>query len=351
MKKIRGIRYAVVGAFLAACGASGAALAVDEVEPNFPITAAQALTIESDGSVAVNGALTSGDTDIYSFWAREGDVVTVDIDGGIKNAPQTGSIDTFLTVLLPGPTYTVSRWNDDSGQLDPGSISPWDSYISNLRIPADGVYYVAVTAAPNRVADGGVFVSGGGAAAGSYTLIVSGVSQLVQVPDPVPVPLPVSLPVSQSQAINIEIKPGHRSFVSSDPKARVRIPVALLSSSEFDALTVDVNSLTFGHTGDEQSLRKCHEHGIDVNRDGRPDLVCHFENQMAGFEPSDEEGILKGKTAAGTAFEGTGMLKVIPHKRRGKSADGTPFEGHGWHRGHRHEDSDDRHHRRHHRHR
>lgn len=136
MNKTRGIRYAIVGAFLAACGASGAALAVDEVEPNFPITAAQALTVESDGSVTVNGVLGSGDVDVYAFEAKAGDIVTFDIDGGIKSVP--GSIDTSITLLLPAPTYVAAAWNDDHGILDSDSISPWDAYIDRYLIPADG---------------------------------------------------------------------------------------------------------------------------------------------------------------------------------------------------------------------
>ncbi|MET8761161.1 hypothetical protein [Lentzea sp. NPDC004782] len=53
------------------------------------------------------------------------------------------------------------------------------------------------------------------------------------------------------------------------------IPVAILSTAEFNAVTqVDRTSLTFGATGLEQSLVRCGSPGEDVNDDGR-----RFEGQ------------------------------------------------------------------------
>jgi hypothetical protein len=343
MKKRTGFRIAAITACMAAFGICGLALAQDEVEPNFPITSAQPLEFDATGTATVNAFMANGDADIYSFWAKAGDVVTVDIDGGVKAG--AGSIDTKVAIHCPAvPTtcssapYTVLIGVDDATALDPGSIGPEDSYIANRVIPADGVYYVSVAGYPNQVADGGVFLGGPGNATGTYTLIVSGVSPMTPAPAPAPEPVPAPAPapdpspapapapapspfpgqVPQVQSIGIDIKPGLRRIARINPNSREEIPVALLSSSTFNAVTVDVSSLTFGHSGDEQSLKKCYRHGIDVNRDGRRDLVCLFENQQAGFEPSDEIGILRGKTADGTPFEGTGMLKVIPYKRHGR---------------------------------
>ena len=84
--------------------------------------------------------------------------------------------------------------------------------------------------------------------------------------------------------------------------------------AEFDARAVDPESLTFGASGNEASLTRCNLSGEDVNGDGRVDVVCHFENQAAGFARGNLEGILKGRTAAGRLFEGRGLLKVVPAK-------------------------------------
>src|SRR5713101_6289942 len=111
-------RSAVMAAFFAASVASNAAFAIVETEPNDPIDKAQHLEIGSGGSVEVNGALgavvssvsATSDVDFYKFDGRAGDVVTVDIDGGMKTAGSSlRSVDTILTVFGPGPTFTKLR--------------------------------------------------------------------------------------------------------------------------------------------------------------------------------------------------------------------------------------------------
>lgn len=306
MKNNQGFRCTIVAAALAACGASGAALALNEVEDNYPIARAQLLPMDSAGSAsvyAIMGVLTGtpiADVDIFTFEAFAGNVLTIDIDGGMKAAGTGGrSVDTFLTVLGPSP-HPVLRVNDDSTvpyPYDEGSVHRYDSYIQNFTVPATGTYYVGVTAFPRRLGAGGAIIDGYGlTSSGTYTLVVSGV-----VPD--------------VQQINIDIKPGSDAVAPINPKARGSVPVALLSSAEFDALEVDGSSLTFGSTGDERSWQRCGKDGTDVNGDGRLDLVCHFGNQEARFDPSFFEAVLKGETKAGKKFEGRGLLKIVPVKR------------------------------------
>jgi hypothetical protein len=90
------------------------------------------------------------------------------------------------------------------------------------------------------------------------------------------------------------------------------IPVAILSTPEFDAPTmVDRASLTFGSTGDEPSLASCNRSGSDVNSDGLLDLVCHFQTQSTGFQMGNTEGILKGVTLDGIAIQGTDIVRIL----------------------------------------
>jgi hypothetical protein len=302
MKKNQGMRYTIIAAFVAACGASGAALAVDEVEENYPLQSAQRLTVGAERSVTANGVIGTlagpmvNDVDIYSFYARKDDVLVIDIDGGYKpSGPARISVDTFLTLF--GPDGTVLRANDDlctGCPLDDGSAHKRDAYIDKFKVEKDGVYYVGVTAFPRILLDGGAILDRGSLRYnGDYGLTISGVSPSVM-------------------QINIDIKPGNGgSAAPINPKSRGSIPVALLSSDTFDALKVDMSSLTFGSTGDEKSLQRCGKDGSDVNNDGRLDLVCHFENQVAKFGATDLEGTLKGKIA-GMPIEGRGLLKVVP---------------------------------------
>jgi hypothetical protein len=323
MKKIGGFFCVVASAFLAAYGASATAQAVDEVEPNYgfgtsdPMAAAQPLIIGSDGTVTVNGFLEAGTpfgVDVFSFQARVDNIVTVDINGGIKSG--AGSVDTFLAIHGPGPSYTALSWNPDRSGDD------WDAYISNYRITQDGVYYVVVTGGENRVADGGVkLIDGGNRESGTYTLIISGVSPTAA-PAPAPEPTPGPTPDPTVKPISIDIKPGRATVMTRiNPNASGSIPVALLSSHDFNALEVDESSLRFGHSGDENSLHRCEKRGRDVDGDGLLDKVCYFDNRSAKFEATDDKGILKG-SIAGKPFEGNGMLKVIPEKRRGHRRDG-----------------------------
>jgi len=295
-------RYAMLAAMLVM---PGLAQAVPETESNDPVGLGQTLGISADADGTTGGAAVDGvignlsgtpapDLDYYVFSGKEGDVVTVDIDGGMGGAR---NVDTIVAIFGPSPSYPLLRFNDDGGYpLDPGSTHPYDSRIVNFKLPASGAYTVGVSSYPRRFVNGGSVSSTtlGTNSNGDYTLLISGVT------------------VSLLQ-ISIDIKPGSGDVAPINPKARGRVPVALLGAADFTVQEVDVDSLTFGHSGNERSLARCG--GVtDVNGDVWPDLVCHFENQAAKFVSSDDEAILKGKLDDGRAFEGRGWLKVVPVK-------------------------------------
>lgn len=129
-------------------------------------------------------------------------------------------------------------------------------------------------------------------------------------------PFAITEPAAETppQVINvkIDIKPG--SYPNSiNSKSNGKIPVAILSSAAFNALTqTDKASLTFGRTGDEKSLSFCNANGEDVNNDGLLDLVCHFQTQSTNFRTGDTEGKLKGKTIGGTPLAGKDSLRLVP---------------------------------------
>lgn len=109
----------------------------------------------------------------------------------------------------------------------------------------------------------------------------------------------------------IDIKPGtpHNPI---NPKSHGKIPVAILSNVTFDAPNeVDTMSLRFGRTGTEASLVFCNQGTHDVNGDGLPDLICHFETSATGFLSGDATGILTGLTVEGTALEGRDAVTIL----------------------------------------
>jgi hypothetical protein len=122
-----------------------------------------------------------------------------------------------------------------------------------------------------------------------------------------------TVPVPESVAI--DIKPGSDPN-SINPKSKGNIPVAIISTQEFYAPEmVNEDSLTFGATGEEDSLVFCNAEGEDVNGDGLEDLVCHFYTQLTGFRCDDTEGVLKGMTMDGALIEKTDSVRIIPCKK------------------------------------
>jgi len=121
--------------------------------------------------------------------------------------------------------------------------------------------------------------------------------------------------------IPIDIKPGSDSN-SIIPRSKGLIPVVILSTSDWDAPDqVDTESLTFGSTGNEDSLHRRGRAGVpncgeeDVNGDGLADLVCHFKTQETGFESGDTEGILRGETSDGIPIEGKDSVRIVPSNK------------------------------------
>jgi len=109
----------------------------------------------------------------------------------------------------------------------------------------------------------------------------------------------------------IDIKPG--SDVNSiNTKSKGAIPVAILSFTGFDASSeVSTASLTFGRTGNEPSFKLCNSSLQDVNGDGLPDLMCHFDTQLAGFQAGDGRGFLKGQARNGVPIEANDTVRTV----------------------------------------
>ena len=123
--------------------------------------------------------------------------------------------------------------------------------------------------------------------------------------------------------ITVDIKP--RRFPNFVNLRKSTIPVAILSSHESDAPSqVDRASLTFGHSGNEQSLAQCKVHGKDINGDGLPDLVCRFSIRLSEFMGGDTQGVLKGRTVNDVPFVGTDSVRVLKPGEADPDGDSDP---------------------------
>jgi hypothetical protein len=110
-------------------------------------------------------------------------------------------------------------------------------------------------------------------------------------------------------AVSVDIKPG------SDPnginlKSKGVIPVAVLTTDDFDATIVDGATVQF------EGASPVHDGGHleDVDGDGDIDWVGHFKVRDTGIETDDTEASLTGETTDGTSIKGTDSIKIAGAK-------------------------------------
>jgi len=106
-------------------------------------------------------------------------------------------------------------------------------------------------------------------------------------------------------AVSIDIKPG------SDPnsinlKSRGVVPVAVLTTDDFDASTVDPSTVLFA---DASPLRWALE---DVDDDGDVDLLFHFKTQELELTGDSTEAALTGTTYDEQPIQGTDTVNIVP---------------------------------------
>lgn len=105
--------------------------------------------------------------------------------------------------------------------------------------------------------------------------------------------------VSQGQAFlfttvldltaDVDIKPG------SDPnaintKSNGQIPVAVLSTDQLDATSIDISTVAFGPDAASEAHNRLHLE--DLNSDGLMDAVFHFRTRETGIVKGDEEACI-----------------------------------------------------------
>jgi VCBS repeat-containing protein len=139
--------------------------------------------------------------------------------------------------------------------------------------------------------------------------------------DPVTVTISVR-DVSEIRQVEIDIQPGDSNNAVN---SKSNISVAILSSATFDARDVDISSLRFGRTGDEDSLVRHKKTNLpksfrweDVNGDGRLDLIVQFDADLTGLVAGDTEAHLTGRLSDGTALAGSDEVAVKSHPGKGR---------------------------------
>lgn len=110
----------------------------------------------------------------------------------------------------------------------------------------------------------------------------------------------------------IDIKPGSEPN-SINLSSRGVIPVAILTTSDFDATTVNPDTVelagsTVAIRGNGNRLLASQD---DVDGDGDVDLVLHIETENLSLETGVTEATLTGETFDGQAIIGSDMIVIV----------------------------------------
>jgi hypothetical protein len=103
--------------------------------------------------------------------------------------------------------------------------------------------------------------------------------------------------------VEIDIRPGSEQNPINLGSGGV-VPVAILTTTEFDASTVDPDTVEFAGAGVVRSAMQ------DVDRDGDADLVLHFRIRDLDLNEGSDDATLTGSTYDGVSIEGTDRVKV-----------------------------------------
>ena len=118
--------------------------------------------------------------------------------------------------------------------------------------------------------------------------------------------------VASAIPVVIDIKP--RNFPNSiNIGSNGSVPVAILSTPNFDASTVNPITLTLAVA--EVSLRgkgTAMASFEDVNGDGLLDLVVHINTEALQLSESDTEAVLEGQTFSEIRIRGVDSVRVVP---------------------------------------
>jgi len=178
----------------------------------------------------------------------------------------------------------ATPWGSDVRKLGKYSDDPWTLW--RWTAPADGEYTLVYCVANAR---DGTF--------DSYALFDTEVAS--ELPPEVP----------DGREVSIDIKPG--SYPNSiNLKSKGEIPVAILSTKDFDATTVDGETVRFGPGEAEPDHGSGHLE--DVNGDSLVDWLGHFRTQETGLSAGDTEAYIKGKTQDGDDLFGTDSVNIVP---------------------------------------
>jgi hypothetical protein len=114
--------------------------------------------------------------------------------------------------------------------------------------------------------------------------------------------------------VSIDIKPGSDPNSINCNNENGRIAVAILTTADFDATTVDHTTVTFQGASETHVDRRTGEpwrHEEDVDLDGDIDLVVHLRLGDTDLDCNSTEGTLTGETFDGQTIQGSDAVRMV----------------------------------------
>ena len=113
------------------------------------------------------------------------------------------------------------------------------------------------------------------------------------------------------EEITIDIKPGGNPN-NINPRSKGVVPVAVLTTKDFNANTIDPDTVTFAGAEPVRSML------CDVDGDGKEDMLFHFKTQELfenDLKEDSKEATLTGETNSGDVIAGTDRVWIVPRKK------------------------------------
>jgi hypothetical protein len=114
--------------------------------------------------------------------------------------------------------------------------------------------------------------------------------------------------------VNIDVKPG-KSHKEKEIDLRDKgvVPVAVLSSKDFDARMIDPKSVHFASAAPVRFVLN------NVTRKYHLDMLFFFKTQQLDLDENSSEATLTGKTVEGVSFKGTDSVTIYKPKHKAKT--------------------------------
>ncbi len=117
----------------------------------------------------------------------------------------------------------------------------------------------------------------------------------------------------QAVTVTIDIKPGSNTN-SINLESKGVTPVAVLTTDDFDAGTIDPGTVLFATASPVRSTME------DVDGDGDDDMLFHFKTQdlILNLNEDSIKATLEGATIGGTPIAGTDSVDIVPKGKKDK---------------------------------